>query len=227
MIRRGFSLLEVIMVCALMGFVMGGVFLLFRMGTRGFSRAVSESGAVGELQRATRVIQRDLRLTHFLSASDRQREVTTSDGKVERDGLAVAGLANWADPSNFEVGTELPKWNRWILFYADGEDKGRLHRLEIQRSRNAKGSYYPLVPLGDLSSYMTSDPVQQEVALRVSTLCYQLRSFGVEIDPYKRLLRLTVRLNKDGVKRMTSEQRVQDSLEARFEISPMNSYPEI
>ena len=210
-----------------MGFVMAGTFLLFRMGTRGFSRAVSESGAVGELQRATRVIQRDLRLTHFLSASDRQREVSLSSGKVERDGVAVAGLSNWAEPSNFEVGTELPKWNRWILFYADGGEKGQLHRLEIKRSRNTNGSYYPLVPLGNLPKYMINDPVQLEEALRVSTLCHNLRSFGVEIDPYQRILRMTLRLNRDGVKRMTSEQKVEDSLEARFEISPMNSYPEI
>ena len=74
---------------------------------------------------------------------------------------------------------------------------------------------------------MINDPVQLEEALRVSTLCHNLRSFGVEIDPYQRILRMTLRLNRDGVKRMTSEQKVEDSLEARFEISPMNSYPEI
>ena len=225
--NRAFSLSEVIVVCALMGLVMGGVFLLFHMGTRGFSRAVSESGAVGELQRASRVIQRDLRLTHFLSASERQREVTTSAGTFDRDGLAVAGVSNWAAPSNFEAGTELPKWNRWILFYASRDEKGKLYRLEMVRNPDSKGNYYPIVPLGNLQKYMVNDPLELEETLRVSTLCHNLRSFRVEIDPYERLLKTTFRINKDGVKRMTSEQSVEDSLEAQFDISPMNSYPEI
>jgi hypothetical protein len=218
---RGFSLLEAIVVLGLFGLVVGGVFAFFRMGTRGFYSAISKTGTVGELQRMTRVLRRDIQLSHFYSISTHFREVTLDD-TYRRDALCVAGLSNWKDEESFEVGTGLPKWDRWVVFSVT--DEGNFVRSETERTPWSPGQYYPIEPMEDLPEFLEAGSSSR---LRVSQLGVGVREFSSELDFEKRLVNVQIVLEGKPGRRMTSEETTRDVLEAQYEIYPLNSYPEL
>lgn len=223
---RGFTLIEAMVAISLLAIILGGSFVFFRMGSRGFFKAVNKSGAVGELQRATRVLQKDVEMTNFVSVGVHNRVTTTSKGDFSRDGLAVAGLSSWADSSNFEAGTELPKWDRWEIFYATTEDSARLYKMEIDRAHPG-GNYYPLEPMGNIGKYMSNDPLSVKGSTRITRLCQNVREFSVESDPLTQNVKLKLVLFNRLGKQMTSEKNVEETLETQYEILPLNTYPEL
>lgn len=219
---KGFTLLEVLVATTLLVVILTGAFFLFRMGTRGFYKAINKTGAVGEIQRATRILQKDIELTHFSSVSIHARTVSG----YSRDGLAVAGLSNWSDSSNFEAGTELPNWDRWSIFYATGEVSAKLYRMEIDRD-HPKGSFYPLVPLANLVDYMADDPLSVKGSNRVTRLCDNVREFAISTDNGYRLVKVRLVLTTQLGKQMQTQKNLTETLETEYEIVPLNSYPEM
>jgi len=225
---RAFSLMELVVVMSLLGLIIGGAFLIFRMGSRGFQQAIVKTGAVGDIHRFSRVAHRDIGLSHFNSAEVEKRQITEAGETLERDGVGICGLSDWSDASNFGGTLGLPNWNRWTLFYATDEAKGRLIRLETQRAKPSGSlNYYPITPMPGIADLMSNDPIQLPQALRVTTLCHNVRSFSAELDTYKRIVKMTLVLHNKTGRRMTSQQTVEDYLETRVEIYPVNSYPEL
>lgn len=226
--KKAFSLMEAIVVLSLVGLVVGGSFLVFRMGSRGFQQAVSKTGTIGDVHRITRALEHDISLSHFYSATAKHRTIPPDDGGMRRDGLAVVGLGAWGDAGSFEVGTGLPKWDRWLLFYATKEPRGRMVRIELERPPpGVGGGYYPVSSLSGLGALLKDNPLDVPDSLRVTTLSKSVHDFQVELDTYSRLVNLRLTLFNEGGKQMTSETKVEDYLESQFEISPMNSYPEL
>jgi type II secretory pathway pseudopilin PulG len=219
---RAFTLIEIVVVCSIFGLSIGIVFLIFAMGTRGFNQAVERTGAIGEIHAITRAVERDVRLTHFYSARVKSRNVTTEHGNTSRDGLSIAGLSNWSVPANFNA-QGLPLWDRWVLFYASTEELGRLFRLEMRRTPRG----YPLKPQNGIDPLLTNDPVNNEDALRVGVLSERVESFQAELFPAQRLVKLKLRLVNNKGLLVGSQRKVDDVLETQFELSPLNSYPDL
>lgn len=221
--KRGITLIEVIVVSALLLVISAVTFMLFTMGTRGYLHAVARTGAVGDIHTLNRVAGRDLSLTHIYSTRSHSRTVSTPRGNARRDGLCLVGMADWGADSAFETATGLPKWNRWIVYYATSEPEGRLMRVEFDRG----APFYPLEPLSDLDPWMAEDPATLPGDTRVTILCQNVHSFEVNSDEYQRLISLNLKLYNRAGKRMASEHQVEEFLEAQLEVSPMNSYPEL
>ena len=222
---RGFTLVEMLVVSTFMGLVISAAFLFFSMGARGFNQALARTGAVGEVHVVTRALERDIKLTHFYSVAIQNR--VEPESTLARDGLCLAGLSSWSDSSRFEVGTGLPKWDRWICFYATPEKVGRLVRLETERHPPSATSYYPLAPIDDVTPLMENDPVSYSESLRVGTLSSKVHSFSVQKDPYTRLIKMRLVLLNAGGQRLTSGQQIPEFLESEFELAPLNSYPDL
>lgn len=220
---KGFSLIEMVVVCALLLVVMAVTFMLFRMGTRGFALGVMRAGSVGDIHAFSRMVGRDVSLTHLYSVSEEHRQVNTPDGTADRDGVCLAGLSNWSQDSNFHSVTGLPNWNRWVMIYATSEPVGRLIRLEMERP----APYYPLRPFDDLAAWMLDDLGGAPAPVRVNTLCQNVHAFRVEIAEQERLVKLRLLVKGQGPRRMTSQEKIDELLEARLEISPVNSYPDL
>ena len=212
---RGLSLLEVIVVVGLFGLVLTAVFVFFRMGFRGFHGAVSKTGTVGELQRITRVMRRDIELSHLYGFD---LHVRTLDSGQRRDALSLVGLSNWKNEDLFEVGTGLPVWDRFITFEAT--DGGHLMRYESER--NPVG--YPLEPMNDLEGFL---PTAESSSLRVSKLGEGVREFAGELEFEKRLVKVRLVLQAGTGRRMTTEVQANDVLEAQYEFHPLNTYPDL
>lgn len=215
----GFSLPELVLACSLLVLVMTGSFLFFRMGSRGFSTVIAKSGAVGDMQRATRILQREIEMSHIYSATVEDRK---SDG-FERDGLAVVALSSWSDPDNFEVGTQLPKWDRWSVFYATTEEVGHLYCLEFERDPPT----YPLKRFADLGGKMLDNPLSVGGARRVTRLCDGVKRFSVEVDQTAQIIEIRLSVLARLGKRMTTNDDVEKVLDTKYEIAPANTYPEL
>ncbi len=221
--RSGFTLIEMVVVTALLLIISGITFMLFTMGTRGYRHAVARTGAVGDLHAFNRLAGRDLTMTHIYSSKSRSRDVSTSRGTARRDGVCMVGLSDWGADSSFQPATGLPKWDRWIIYYATREPEGRLVRLEFERG----APYYPLEPISNLNDWMVEDLNTLPGDTRVTTVCQNVHAFEVETDEYQRLISLHITLYNKAGKRMGSDQQIEELLEARLEVTPMNSYPEL
>lgn len=204
--------------------IFGAVFFFFSMGARGFQAGLARTGAIGDVQTFSRVFKRDVGLTHFYSISVANRTAVTTRGDVDRDGLCLAGLSDWRDSDRFETGTGLPKWDRWVMFYANREDLGRLYRMEMERARPGL-TYYPLIPRNDLVPLMVGNPSALPDVVRTGTLCTGVHSLRFNLDAGNQMVIAELTTFTDAGLRMTSQERIEEYNESRLEIVPTNSYP--
>jgi prepilin-type N-terminal cleavage/methylation domain-containing protein len=134
---RGFSLLELIVAMAIFSIVSALVFLFFRYGTRAFAKANARHGLQTEALRVAESIQKELKRSNratVVPVNDASREMTVDGNTVHRDVLCFATLQDWRDrmnSNNFDLETRAPKWNRYMVYYATKEEKGRLFKLKI------------------------------------------------------------------------------------------------
>ena len=226
--KSGFSLIEAIVVCFLLGIAFTGVFMLFTMGTRGFQSGISKAGTLGEMQLSLRLMKKELRSTNFLSASVHNRTATSTRGDVSRDGLCVAALSDWTNSARFEAGTSLPKWDRWSLFYSDRQDLGTFFKVELDRPPpGGGGDYYPLTPLQPLDTLMIGEPSRLDDVVRVVKLSSHVHSFEAEIDTSRRVITTKLTLFNDAGLKMTTQDRVEQFIENSLDIRPLNTFPEL
>jgi prepilin-type N-terminal cleavage/methylation domain-containing protein len=93
--RRGFSLLEVLVVAGLMAVVLGILWMTFFSGTTGIARAGDRLEVVGEFNRAVAYLRRDLLALHWAPELP-IRIADEGDGRVVRfhvvEGVTLEGL---------------------------------------------------------------------------------------------------------------------------------------
>lgn len=221
--RRGFSLAEAMVVCAVLGVVFTGAFLLFTMGYRAFYRAELRSGIQGDARRVKAVLERDVRLTHFASIGVVERNVTTSDGiQVRRDGVAMVALSDWNNSSNFSAGVS-PLWDRYSIFYATSGDLGKLIHQEIEPG----GVLAALVPYPVLGSNLNEDPDANADVYSSGVLCENVLEFKLERDEARQLLNVNLRLRGRQGSTMLSGQTVDESHEVVLSLRAWNTFPEL
>ena len=175
--RRGAGLAELLSAIFLLTFLFAGTVLIFQAGTRGFQQASKRLGSVGDAERFSRVVKRDITLTHYGSLETKQRSASTPDGLVRRDGLSLAGLSDWADPANFQ--DTQPLWNRHVVLYSTQEKHGRLFRLEI----DAGGAFQVNDPFTNFNACLMDSPGGIPGLGRVTMLTKEVYSFEVTLDP--------------------------------------------
>ena len=226
---RGYTLLEALVAGTLLLVVFGSVFYFFSVGARGFSIGASQSETLSDFQAFARLVKRDLELTHYYSVSVVNRTAETSRGTVNRQGLSLAGLSDWGDDTHFEDATGLPKWDRWILFYANREDVGRLFRVEFARRPGAGGNYYPLRPRGadDLIPLMVGNPASLPGSLKSQSISRNVHAFAAKPDDAHQSIEIEFTTYANPSLRMTSQARDEEFKETRVVVVPLNTYPPI
>ena len=136
--RGAFSIIELMVACALFVSLLAVVFLLFRYGTRAFITATQRQGVQADALRVMDGLQADLKRTSAASVRyfrDLARTRIVDGVTVHRDAVSFVSLKDWSDPSNTEnfdpVGAQ-PIWNRYWLYYATNqEDRGAIVRLKV------------------------------------------------------------------------------------------------
>ena len=134
---RGFSLLELVIACALFTTLSVLIFSFFRYGTRAFYAVNQKNGLRTDALRTVESLQAELKRSAQSSVyleNSATRDLLVDGQTVDRDVIAFATLKDWRDRTsseNFDLETGAPKWNRYWVFYATKEPEGRLIRHKV------------------------------------------------------------------------------------------------
>jgi prepilin-type N-terminal cleavage/methylation domain-containing protein len=213
--KRGFTLVEILLAMGLLSLLSIGLFSAFDYGATAFRHATSQQENQGALTRAYTTLRDDLRQTHFRSVSVKQRTVEVEGEHLSRDGLCFGGLKDWDAEESFDAVNGLPKWDRYLLYYAT--QKGLLVRSEIDP---AFPDFSP-APFGSLdeTEHMQEDPAfnaGNQIAYKIVT--NTVKEFAVELDPGSDTVLVSC------VLKLRHRDRT-DLTEFELEISPQNTWP--
>ncbi|MCA9792580.1 MAG: hypothetical protein KC910_12325 [Candidatus Eremiobacteraeota bacterium] len=215
-------MLEAVVVLAILSIVMLVVFSLFQFGSRGFQHAVLRQGLLGDAQASATRFKADASATHFRSITVVPRTVNLPGGATpRRDAVAFVGLSDWHDPASF-FPSGLPRWNRYIVYYATRDDEGLLVRQEIDL-----GALPGPVPYDDLNINISDLPNTNANVFRSGILSKHVLEFEVGKNEARQVLDFRLLLRQKGGKRVNSNQTVDEIHETVLSVEPMNSYPGI
>lgn len=221
-LKTGFSVLEAVVVLAILSVVMLVVFALFQFGSRGFQHAVLRQGLLGDAQASATRFKADASPSHFRSITVVPRTINLPGGaSLRRDAVAFVGLSDWHNPANF-FPSGLPRWDRYIVYYATRDEEGLLVRQEVDL-----GPLPGPVPYDDLAINISDLPNTNANVFRSGILSKHVLEFEVGKNQTRQVLDLKLLLRQKGGKRVNSNQTVDEVHETVLSVEAMNSYPGI
>ena len=118
--KSGFTLIEILVACSLLSFLLGGVFLLVQAGLRFLRQGEVQQTVHQQAQVASR------RLTDELSNSDSGNIYFAADEVMF---LSPEQLRNSPNYRLYTFSTGLLEWHKWVCYYRTANRE--LHRAEI------------------------------------------------------------------------------------------------
>lgn len=204
---KGHTLIELLVGMAILALLIGVIFLAFDYGTASFRRANDRQGAQGEMARALTAMQADLRRSHYRTIT-----ALTLNASPRRDALALGSLKDWRDPGSFDGVNGLPKWDRYVLYYATSQ--GWLVRalLDPTAPDHSPVAFANLDP----ASFCHDDPgLNLAPQTSFTVLTRAVDEFQAEAPPFAEHVEVRLRLDPDHRQR----------LESRLDITPENTWP--
>ena len=165
----------------------------------------------------------DMDLTHLRSvAVDRQARVTINDKDYRRDLVSCLILDDWSDGDNYEDTTNMPLWNRYVVYSTTSDDEGKLERIVLNKaSEILPGGFLPFRPLSEMR-YLNRSEVEKKHMLAENLLHFQCVVSDADQD-----IQFNVRLLRRSGARGTGVKRAAESFEGIFRISPRNTHPKL
>lgn len=230
--RHGFSLLELVFSCVILSSVMLGIFGVFQMGQRSFHFVSLRQGLQAEARYAYIQLQNDLRHSTFVSVTERQRPVTMTVPRQEakgpqpisRDGIAMAGVLDWAAPDATDEFTGFPNFDSYVSYYATTEPEGRFVRQVLVPGVVGP---YPYSGFTVLSSMNDNPMMNSSITGKPRVFSNHVLAFQVRKDDVKRLVNISLKFRGLGGAKPGSMQRVDETIELSLHSYPENTYPKI
>lgn len=211
-INRGFTLLEVILACAMLGLLTLAIFRAFNYGATAFKKATSRQDSQAALRSVYGILRDDLRKSHFRTISTVERSTLVEDEPYRRDGLCLASLKDWSAEGSFDDINGLPKWDRYLLYY--GTLEGLLVRTTLDHDRP---DYSP-APFPDLDEdrYLREAP-ESNTGYQTShrVMSADLLEFRSELDPARDMVDIRCLLKHKSGRRN----------EINLTVYPQNTWP--
>lgn len=160
--KRGFSIIELVVAASIFVILSGLVFSFFRFGSRSFQQANAKHGLQTDALRTIESLQVELKRSNRSSVSllnDTTRQTNTPDGIQQRHAICFLTLKNWNDktnPNNYDLETQAPIWNRYLVFYATTPEFGELIRLRLDPNPAPTGAIR--LPDDELVKVVHDDP---------------------------------------------------------------------
>jgi type II secretory pathway pseudopilin PulG len=232
--KRGLSLIELMVAVGLFLGVSILIFAFFRYGVRSFSQANQRHGMQTDSLRTIESLQVELKrsaVASVLVENDGSRSLTVDGKVVQRDVIAFATLKDFRDISNsenYDTVTGAPLWNRYWVYYATKEEKGRIVRLKVDPDPAPEG---PLPLLKDDFDRLYYDNPQtnsfegetpQYVVLARNVYDFRITPAGAG-GSFLVSLKLKEKHQHEAVK--ASKRRSHDYYEIKLSIAPENSFP--
>lgn len=230
--RPGFSLIELVLACALFSLLGLVLFGMVEFGFRAFSMGGERMNTDGEMEVVLAQIRKDIELSNFVSLqlNDTPTVAVPLDATVSnqpRHRLCMAGMNDWGDANNYDPGSGMPLWNRYWLYHADLQKTGHLFRIEISHTRRGNRGADPWTAFyGYQSAFPDAPPpvsalVGGDRIERVHPLTSRL--FGWECRKTAAALVVDIRLQGSGRSSPTGGRRT-EVLEAQARIVPRNRF---
>ncbi len=127
--RRGFTMIELLMAMMLLTMAMGLAFGVFTVGSHYFRLGLLRQELQNDGRRVLVVLERDLRQSCLDAISI---AIIRDSPTKPRHALCMPGLNDWDFKGNFDWDSGNPIYNRFMLYYANLSEPGKLFRLEMQ-----------------------------------------------------------------------------------------------
>lgn len=174
--RRGFTLLEMVLSVGLFALLSVVVFAFFRSAVNQFKMGASRGDLQTEARRVTALLRKEMARSSLDSVNLFNSSAVVGTSTVPRDRVSFATLKDWTDTSNFDATNGLPLWNQQMMFAVD------------QTTPNGNFGYAVVVPTdpaaspwSSLDSIAVPPPAGPQV-LRWTSLSHSVRSLAVKKD---------------------------------------------
>ncbi len=114
----GSTLIEMIVVMTIFGFLSLAIFSLFRLGTQTFALGVARNDLQLQARRCTALFQRELSRSSLLTVGLVPGQVVNDGETLSRDAISFGTLSDWSDSTLFEPVGGLPLWDRYYVFFS-------------------------------------------------------------------------------------------------------------
>ena len=216
----GFTLIELIISMSMFLLLLGLIFLLFGIGSKGFRTVEARQGAQNQFAAIRSAFQNDLQVSHFYGIRPGPGTSFLIDGvEQRRDSLSAVALSDWEDRDQFG----LPDWNEWIYYRVTNEEHGQLVRHII---RPEPGQHGPdLLREADLPASIALSAVPFNPAWgkvkQTQILARDVRAMTAAVDQGERAVEIAV-----TIEQKTDEKNPKpDVITATFYIKPHNTVP--
>jgi type II secretory pathway pseudopilin PulG len=216
----GLSLIELLISMTMFGLLLGAVFLLFDVGSRGFRTVESRQGAQNQLAAVRAAVQTDLQVSHFYGIHlDTSNSLFIEGEEEPRHALSAVGLSDWSQRDQFGV----PNWDQWVVYRVTHEPEGQLVRHLVSPRGGERGRQL-LKPVSNLNQRARTvapyevawgDPVLPNVLAR------GVRSLQARLDQEQRAVELALTI----VQKTDERDPKPDVITATFYVKPHNTVP--
>ena len=216
----GFTLIELIISMSMFLLLLGLIFLLFGIGSKGFRTVEARQGAQNQLAAVRSAFQNDLQVSHFYGVRPgRSTSYLINGVEQRRDSLSAVALSDWEDRDEFG----LPDWDYWAYYRVTNEEHGQLIRHKV---RPEPGQHGPDLlreadlPAGIELSAQPFNPAWGKIK-QTQVLARSVRSMTVALDQAERAVEISL-----TVEQKTDEKNPKpDVITATFYIKPHNTVP--
>ncbi len=228
--RAGFTLLEALVSCAILGSLMLAACAVFELGMQGFRLGTTRLDLQGELRRVLTPLRKELRNSSYLSVSMVSPPLCSVQSNppqptpleaVRRDAICFNGLRKWV-PGSYDVQNGLPKWDCYVVYFAtqDSPD-GTMVRMLFEDNTVDTITRPLSLAEADLTTGNT-----KLIDGEVRRLSAQVMEFAVELNPAEQVVQLHLRIRgKAG--RSLGRQTTAEILEVRTAVRPANTWPRL
>lgn len=223
---KGVSLAELLIALGMLSGLLLITFTAFRMSTQVFSEGTVRQSAEQQLRVIRLLLERDVDLTSFWYASVVARTQTADN--ANRDALSLVGLSDWNASSLLPMANnQRPAWNRYVVWYATEEEKGRLVRQVVEPDSSLKPPDYLKAPYADLDNNIKDNPDSNNNVTSTRYLSEGVVDFKASQRLENGTITINLKLLNHGQARGVSLDKVQNHLEAKWVFLPKNSWPRL
>lgn len=210
------TLLAAFVLAIVTGLIFGTIWACDRL----FHQSSLRQGLQSDALRFAGLLKRDAALSDFWRANVCNR---SNPGSLRRDGLSLVALSDWNDPAYFDPDTQLPQWDRYVVYYAPLENPVRLYRQIVQPA----GLSPPLPLYADLPGNIQDQPAWNEDVAQSTVLSDSVRTFECNKILENGSVEVKLQLRRSGLKRANTNTQVVESLETTVTVRLQNTWPKI
>lgn len=230
--KRGFSVLELLVSVSCLIVISGGLFAMFEMCSSNFRVGMTRSALQSQLTTFSTRFSIDARQGSIYAAYANNRTVSvdlepgvsTQTVNVRRDSLCLSALKDPNDPASYEAGTGLPKWDCYWIYTATQESPtGQLVRFRKDRPAATTQEILPIFQSSPLLFFTI--PSTQAAPGTSHTIGRGLYKFEASVDVANQ--QILVRIGFRGEQGHTTAGRrsLAEVAETVFRVKPENSWP--